>query len=112
MSDRETLEDLATWALKEYADAIRGVLKENEKLREIVSLYSGPAYAALLEENERLRADADRVAAACNVEMADLRTRWNAAEDRIDAALSLAEALQITHPYIAVRLRHALKGEK
>jgi len=67
MSDIETLEDLATWALKEYADAIRGVLKENE----------------------RLRADADRVAAACNVEMADLRTRWNAAEARIDAALAL-----------------------
>ena len=33
MSDIETLEDLATWALKEYADAIRGVLKENERLR-------------------------------------------------------------------------------
>ena len=70
------------------------------------------AIRRLLEENKQLKADADRVAAACNVEMADLRTRWNAAEDRIDAALSLAEALQITHPYIAVRLRHALKGEK
>ena len=88
MSDIETLEDLATWALKEYADAIRGVLKENE----------------------RLRADADRVAAACNVEMADLRTRWNAAEARTDAALAVAGE---GGSYSKVeRMVKALKGEK
>ena len=34
------------------------------------------------------------------------------ARSHIDAALSLTESLQITHPYIAVRLRHALKGQK
>ena len=109
MDAKETLERLADWwelpggdeeSQRLRAAAIRGVLEENEKLREIVSLYSGPAYAALLEENERLRADADRVAAACNVEMADLSTRWNAAEARIDAALASAEELGgMPHPF-------------
>ena len=62
-------------------------------------------FCALEEENKRLKAEVlyEQERNANNV---------HAYQDRLDAALSLAEALQITHPYIAVRLRHALKGEK
>ena len=92
---------------------LRGVLEENEKLREIVSLYSGPAYAALLEENERLR---------------EGKALWskqaNDLEARIDAALAVKmpqpnyEDEEVYEAYVAgwddcmgVTIE-ALKGEK
>ena len=85
MSDIETLEDLATWALKEYADAIRGVLKENERLRAQVD--------TLTDVIERM---------------------GTAAEARIDAALAKAEpSLRSREGWGVVReMVEALKGEK